>query len=85
MRPADAQRSPAEISQPSPSGSNVSTPTIQLPKGGGAIRGISEKFAANPVRHNVDGLKACFIYDRRKLKKESVRAFGKTALRRPAW
>lgn len=25
------------------------TPTIQLPKGGGAIRGIGEKFAANPV------------------------------------
>src|SRR3954466_1142349 len=25
------------------------TPTISLPKGGGAIRGIGEKFAANPV------------------------------------
>src|ERR671924_2255739 len=24
-------------------------PTISLPKGGGAIRGIGEKFAANPV------------------------------------
>src|SRR5712675_653274 len=24
-------------------------PTIQMPKGGGAIRGIGEKFAANPV------------------------------------
>jgi RHS repeat-associated protein len=27
----------------------VSAPTIALPKGGGAIRGIGEKFAANPV------------------------------------
>jgi len=29
--------------------SAVSAPTIALPKGGGAIRGIGEKFAANPV------------------------------------
>ena len=27
----------------------VATPCISLPKGGGAIRGISERFAANPV------------------------------------
>ena len=27
----------------------LSSPTISLPKGGGAIRGIGEKFAANPV------------------------------------
>src|SRR5678816_2944183 len=27
----------------------ISTPQITLPKGGGAIRGIGEKFAANPV------------------------------------
>src|SRR5215208_2269568 len=26
-----------------------SAPTVSLPKGGGAIRGIGEKFAANPV------------------------------------
>jgi Salmonella virulence plasmid 65kDa B protein len=26
-----------------------STPSISLPKGGGAIRGMGEKFAANPV------------------------------------
>ncbi|WP_036724301.1 SpvB/TcaC N-terminal domain-containing protein, partial [Paenibacillus forsythiae] len=38
-----------------PSGGNAggphafSTPSLSLPKGGGAIRGISEKFAANPV------------------------------------
>ena len=29
--------------------SGVRPPTISLPKGGGAIRGIGEKFAANPV------------------------------------
>ena len=28
---------------------SLSTPSISLPKGGGAIRGIGEKFAANPV------------------------------------
>src|SRR5438445_1126635 len=27
----------------------ISAPSIALPKGGGAIRGIGEKFAANPV------------------------------------
>ncbi|WP_022949762.1 SpvB/TcaC N-terminal domain-containing protein [Methylohalobius crimeensis] len=30
-------------------GQTVSAPSISLPKGGGAIRGIGEKFAANPV------------------------------------
>src|SRR6187549_773238 len=29
--------------------SQVTAPAISLPKGGGAIRGIGEKFAANPV------------------------------------
>ncbi|MEZ4617945.1 MAG: SpvB/TcaC N-terminal domain-containing protein [Caldilineaceae bacterium] len=28
---------------------NIALPTISLPKGGGAIRGMGEKFAANPV------------------------------------
>lgn len=32
-----------------PSQNAVQPPTIALPKGGGAIRGIGEKFAANPV------------------------------------
>jgi hypothetical protein len=27
----------------------VAAPSISLPKGGGAIRGMGEKFAANPV------------------------------------
>lgn len=30
-------------------GFSVSAPKVELPKGGGAIRGIGEKFAANPV------------------------------------
>jgi len=30
-------------------GGNFSPPAVSLPKGGGAIRGIGEKFAANPV------------------------------------
>src|SRR5574341_1962822 len=34
----------AESAQP-----NMSPPSVTLPKGGGAIRGIGEKFAANPV------------------------------------
>ena len=29
--------------------SPAATPVISLPKGGGAIRGVGEKFAANPV------------------------------------
>src|SRR5439155_4579618 len=33
----------------SPEASPFTSPQISLPKGGGAIRGIGEKFAANPV------------------------------------
>jgi hypothetical protein len=36
----------AQSSMDNPAG--VSPPAISLPKGGGAIRGIGEKFAANP-------------------------------------
>src|SRR6187399_2277229 len=32
-----------------PQNGGVVAPAISLPKGGGAIRGIGEKFAANPV------------------------------------
>src|SRR5215813_13413048 len=39
--------SPAKASSPEPS--SFTPPQISLPKGGGAIRGIGEKFAANPV------------------------------------
>jgi hypothetical protein len=35
--------------QPLGDRSQVSAPTLSLPKGGGAIRGMGEKFAANPV------------------------------------
>lgn len=42
-----------EFTEPQPSSSSeefsVSAPKVELPKGGGAIRGIGEKFAANPV------------------------------------
>src|ERR687892_862436 len=34
---------------PSEQKGGVTAPAISLPKGGGAIRGIGEKFAANPV------------------------------------
>ena len=39
----------ASASQGSSGTSDNPLPTISLPKGGGAIRGIGEKFAANPV------------------------------------
>ncbi|MBL0712689.1 MAG: hypothetical protein JJV98_03210 [Desulfosarcina sp.] len=40
---------PAKSSQSDdPNGFQVQSPSISLPKGGGAIRGIGEKFAANP-------------------------------------
>ena len=32
-----------------PESAKIAPPTISLPKGGGAIRGMGEKFAANPV------------------------------------
>ena len=35
-----------EVSAP---GGSFNPPALSLPKGGGAIRGIGEKFAANPV------------------------------------
>ncbi len=38
----------ASASDPAKS-SQISAPSLSLPKGGGAIRGIGEKFAANPV------------------------------------
>ena len=41
--------SPAKNSEESQRESQVKAPSIALPKGGGAIRGIGEKFAANPV------------------------------------
>ncbi|MDV6297232.1 SpvB/TcaC N-terminal domain-containing protein [Rhodococcus aetherivorans] len=49
MKLHDAQHSSSDQGPPSRSGSDAAPPAIQLPKGGGAIRGIGEKFAANPV------------------------------------
>src|SRR4051812_14319157 len=43
MRSGSARSGPGQGAFP------ISAPAIVLPKGGGAIRGISEKFAANPV------------------------------------
>ncbi|MFL5415520.1 MAG: SpvB/TcaC N-terminal domain-containing protein, partial [Myxococcales bacterium] len=40
---------PAEAAPPDGAEKGPAPPTISLPKGGGAIRGIGEKFAANPV------------------------------------
>ena len=48
MRTEDAAQSSAGKNQAAPS-SGAGSPTIELPKGGGAIRGVGEKFAANPV------------------------------------
>ncbi|MDP9315488.1 MAG: toxin, partial [Chloroflexota bacterium] len=50
-----SRRQPGETQQPGPANSTapsqalVQSPAINLPKGGGAIRGIGEKFGANPV------------------------------------
>ena len=41
--------SPAKNSEESQRNSQVKAPSITLPKGGGTIRGIGEKFTANPV------------------------------------
>ncbi|MCL4299100.1 MAG: toxin [Anaerolineae bacterium] len=46
------QEGSQNAAQPNEAGadkSQLSAPTLSLPKGGGAIRGIGEKFAANPV------------------------------------
>jgi hypothetical protein len=46
---ADKQSDNAERQTPSDEKFSVAAPQISLPKGGGAIRGIGQKFAANPV------------------------------------
>ena len=43
------QESGSASNQPGAAASQVQPPAISLPKGGGAIRGMGEKFAANPV------------------------------------
>ncbi|MDH5496076.1 MAG: hypothetical protein OEY12_01355 [Nitrospira sp.] len=45
----EAQESKSNGKEPAEKSFQVTPPTISLPKGGGAIRGMGEKFAANPV------------------------------------
>ncbi|MCE8427714.1 MAG: hypothetical protein J5U19_04895 [Candidatus Methanoperedens sp.] len=45
----ETNEAPGTAPQTNQSGSASPLPSISLPKGGGAIRGIGEKFAANPV------------------------------------
>lgn len=40
---------PEKLDENSQASQTITPPSISLPKGGGAIRGIGEKFAANPV------------------------------------
>ncbi len=49
--PASGARVGTMLAAPAPRSdeSNGSRPSISLPKGGGAIRGIGEKFSANPA------------------------------------
>src|SRR4051812_19867730 len=46
--PETQRQSDGEAAAPEPKGP-FAAPTISLPKGGGAIRGMGEKIAANPV------------------------------------
>src|SRR2546421_2466662 len=45
----NTQKAQSENREAPPEKSGISAPSLSLPKGGGAIRGIGEKFAANPV------------------------------------
>ena len=46
----ESSRQKGETNTQSPKeGAPFAAPTISLPKGGGAIHGMGEKFAANPV------------------------------------
>jgi len=47
--PSDADKSAKGTDESASNRTTLTPPTISLPKGGGAIRGIGEKFAANPV------------------------------------
>src|SRR6266513_2110790 len=45
----NTQKAQSENKEAPPEKSSISVPSLSLPKGGGALRGIGEKFAANPV------------------------------------
>jgi len=49
MPPKQQQASDSQTANGDTSQAPVAAPTLSLPKGGGAIRGIGEKFGANPV------------------------------------
>src|SRR6266851_8410289 len=49
MQMLNTQKAQSENREAPPEKSNISVPSLSLPKGGGAIKGISEKFSANPV------------------------------------
>src|SRR5579884_3534879 len=49
MLPKQQQAGDNQTATSDTSQAPVAAPTLSLPKGGGAIRGIGEKFAANPV------------------------------------
>ena len=53
-----AARNGAATAEPTP----FQPPAIPLPKGGGAIRGIGEKFAANPVTGTGSLSVPCLLY-----------------------
>src|SRR5712692_6110660 len=45
----NTQKAQSENREAPPEKSSTSVPSLSLPKGGGAIKGIGEKFSANPV------------------------------------
>src|SRR6266702_576447 len=49
MQMLNTQKVQSENKETPPEKSSISVPSLSLPKGGGAIKGIGEKFAANPV------------------------------------
>src|SRR6266568_5062555 len=49
MQMLNTQKVQSENKETSPEKSSIAVPSLSLPKGGGAIKGIGEKFAANPA------------------------------------
>src|SRR5258706_11030495 len=49
MQMLNTQKVQSENREAPPENSSFSVPSLSLPKGGGAIKGIGEKFSANPV------------------------------------
>ncbi|HYU72922.1 MAG TPA: SpvB/TcaC N-terminal domain-containing protein, partial [Ktedonobacteraceae bacterium] len=49
MQILNTQKAQSENREAPPENRSISVPSLSLPKGGGAIKGINEKFSANPV------------------------------------